>query len=250
VLGFSDRIRASYANGTQDVLLGTFHAILSKAVAKLSEDSEATLLYFKSFTDNVVLGHPRISEDMEAEFGFILWSLREYQFNMACNGFFVRGGLAVGPLFIDETSVYGTALLEAYELESKIAVNPVVVLSDEAMKLVSQHLTYYHGEKAPHVRELLRGPDGRYFINYLTEAIFETGGGEKLSGKLMRQHRDAIISELKAHRKKPRVFEKFAWLAAYHNHFCGQVESYPGYKDTLRIPSKELTLTFSAIDEK
>ena len=156
----------------------------------------------------------------------------------------------MGPLFMDDTSVYGAALLEAYELESKIAVNPVVALSDDAMKLVDHHMTYYFNERPPQVRDVLRGPDGRYFINYLTEAIYETSQGEKLAVKLLRKHKNNVVAELRKHRKNPRVFEKFAWLAAYHNHFCDQVAGFPEYKVSLKVPGKEFSLVFSAISRK
>lgn len=247
VLGFSDRIRESYKSKTQDTLLAKFHSILGKAIDKFKKESDDTTLYFKSFTDNIVLAQPGFSDDFESEFGFILWSLREYQFNMACEGFFIRGGLSIGPLFVDENSVYGTALLEAYELESKQAVNPIVVLSDDSMKLVNHHLTYYHGEQPPQVRDVLRGPDGRYFINYLTEAIYETTAGYKLATEQIVRHRDNVVAELKKHRSSPRVFDKFAWLAAYHNHFCDQVSEFPDYEDSLKIPSKAHSLVFSKI---
>lgn len=250
VLGFSERIRESYKSNTGDLLLGKFHSLLGRAIDRLKKDSEDTTLYFKSFTDNVVLAQPGFSNDFESEFGFILSSLREYQFNMSCEGFFIRGGLSIGPLFIDENSVYGTALLEAYELESKHAVNPIVVLSDDSMKLINHHLTYYHGMQSPQVRDVLRGPDGRYFINYLTESIYETESGYKLATKLLRRHRNNVIAELKKRRTNPRVFDKFAWLAAYHNHFCDQVSGFPEYKTSLRIPSKEFSLVFSSIDTK
>lgn len=95
VLGFSERIRASYSDGSEDLLLQTFHDILAKSVAQFNESANDSMLYFKSFTDNVVLAHPQASDDMESEFGFILWLISEYQFQMALNGFFIRGGLAV-----------------------------------------------------------------------------------------------------------------------------------------------------------
>ena len=172
---------------------------------------------------------------MEAEFGFILWSLREYQFKMACAGFFVRGGLTIGPLFMDDFSVYGPALLEAYDLETRVAVNPVVVLSDEASKLVDKHLTYYMGERAPQMQDLLRRPDGRYFINYLAEAILEHRDGETLATGAVRLHKRRVVAALKQSKANPRVFDKFAWLAAYHNHFCQSVSALPGYEPNLAI---------------
>lgn len=70
---------------------------------------------------------------------------------MALQGFFIRGGLSVGTLFVDDNCVYGEALIDAYELESKVAVNPIVILCENTMKLVDHHIGYYHGESAPQV---------------------------------------------------------------------------------------------------
>ena len=177
-------------------------------------------------------------------------SINEYQFQMALKGFFIRGGLAVDQLFMDENSVYGAALLEAYRLESKVAVNPVVVLCDNTMKLVDKHLTYYSGEIAPQLRDVLKGPDGRYFLNYLTECIIEGDDREYLDAKSLRLHKRQIESALKAYAAVPAVFSKFAWLAAYHNYFCEMVSSYPEYKDSLKVSETLAATQFQRLIKK
>lgn len=228
VLGFSERIRASYKDGSANKLLESFHQILAKSIAQLKKDTDESMLYFKSFTDNVVLAHPQFSEDMESEFGFILWAINEYQFQMALKGFFIRGGLALDQLFMDENSVYGAALLEAYHLESKVAVNPIVVLCNNTMQLVDTHIGYYSGEFPPQLRHVLKGPDGRYFLNYLTECIVEGADQEYIDAKSLFLHKTQIESALKAYAAVPAVYSKFAWLAAYHNYFCDTVSTYLG----------------------
>ncbi|WKV49488.1 hypothetical protein [Dickeya fangzhongdai] len=100
VLGFSERTSASYKNNTEDILLMEFHQILTESLTSLQEDTDESMLYFKSFTDNVVLAHPEFSSEMESEFGFILYPIREYQFKMALKGFFVRGACR-------RTAIYG-----------------------------------------------------------------------------------------------------------------------------------------------
>ncbi|MFM2275665.1 MAG: hypothetical protein RL211_1537 [Pseudomonadota bacterium] len=250
VLGFSERIRTSYKDGSADKLLESFHQILAKSIAKLKEDTGESMLYFKSFTDNVVLAHPGFGDDMESEFGFILWAINEYQFQMALKGFFIRGGLAVNQLFMDENSVYGAALLEAYSLESKVAVNPVVVLCDNTMKLVDKHIGYYSGEVAPQIRDVLKGPDGRYFLNYLTECIVEGDDQEYLDAKSLRLHKKQIEFALKTYTAVPTVFSKFAWLAEYHNYFCDTVSSYPEYKDSLKVATTLAAIQFQRLAKK
>ncbi|EOZ7588073.1 hypothetical protein ABFP38_003443 [Enterobacter hormaechei] len=88
VLGFSERTSASYKNSTEDSLLMEFHQILTETLTALKEDTDESMLYFKSFTDNVVLAHPEFSNEMESEFGLILYPIREYQFRMALKGVF------------------------------------------------------------------------------------------------------------------------------------------------------------------
>lgn len=247
ILGFSARIRASYKDGTADELLRQFHAIFEKRINQLESDVHESLLYFKSFSDNVLLAHPCFSHDMESEFGFILWSISEFQLEMALQGFFIRGGLSVGNLFVDDNSVYGEALIDAYELESKVAVNPIVVLCNQTMKLVDQHLGYYQAGSAPQLRDVLVNADGRYFINYLSECIFDTDGGMELHVSSLRKHKEQIEHALSLYAGQPAVFAKFSWLSAYHNHFCESVSSYPGYSDMLRIDNTLATVRFKTL---
>lgn len=250
VLGLSERIRASYKNKAADKLLQEFHAIFKRRISRLKSDVDESLLYFKSFSDNVLLAHPRFSEDMESEFGFILWSISEYQFEMALQGFFIRGGLSVGPLFVDDNSVYGEALINAYHLESKVAVSPIVVLCDNTMKLVDKHIGYYHGDVAPQVSHVLVNADGRYFINYLSECILQTDEGEEVDKNSLKQHKDQIEYALAQYAGQPAVFAKFSWLAAYHNYFCDSVSSYPGYSDELKVSNEFATVKFKRLAKK
>ncbi|WP_045443739.1 hypothetical protein [Citrobacter sp. S-77] len=247
VLGFSARTSASYINGTEDTLLAEFHHILTESLSSLEEDTDESMLYFKSFTDNVVLAHPDFSSEMESEFGLILYPIREYQFKMALNGFFIRGGLAVGQLFMDKNSVYGAALLESYRLESNVAVNPIVVLCDDTMKLVDEHLKYYAKGVAPQLRDVLKGPDGRYFINYLMECIIDGMYGQHLDTNSLILHKQQIEKALKNYATIPTVFSKFAWLASYHNYFCDMISKHPEYDDTMKISSNLSKFQFQTI---
>nr|WP_314899574.1 hypothetical protein [uncultured Deefgea sp.] len=250
VLGFSERSRASYKNNTADQLLQEFHSIFKRQIDKLKDDTSESLLYFKSFSDNVLLAHPQFSDDMESEFGFILWSIREYQYAMALNGFFIRGGLSVGQLFVDDNSVYGEALITAYELESKVAVNPIIVLCDKTMRLVNSHLSFYAGEMAPQMRDVLVNSDGRYFINYLSESLIDSDDGWHLDIKSLKIHKKQIENALIQYSNQPAVFAKFSWLSAYHNFFCDSVSRLPTYSDDLKISSDISTVQFKMLNQK
>lgn len=250
LLGFSARTRASYKNNSGNQLLQDFHKIFSNQIVRMKGQTKESLLYFKSFSDNVLLAHPQISKDMESEFAFILWSIQEYQFAMALKGFFIRGGLSVGQLFVDDDNVYGEALIDAYELESKIAINPMVVLCDNTMKLVDNHLTYYNGGWAPQLNDVLVNSDGRYFINYLSECVLDTEEGYNLDIESLAIHRDRITDALSEYSSKPTVFSKFTWLSDYHNYFCDSVSHFKNYSDELRVSNYFSRFDFKRLNEK
>ena len=151
---------------------------------------------------------------------------------------------------MDGNSVYGMALLTAHDLESKVAVNPIVVLCDNTMKLVDKHIGYYSGEAAPQVRDVLKGPDGRYFLNYLTECIIEGDDREYLDAKSLRRHKKQVESALKAYASIPTVFSKFAWLAEYHNYFCDTVSGYPEYNEAMKVSATICAVQFQRITKK
>lgn len=153
-------------------------------------------------------------------------------------------------MFMDGNSVYGMALLTAHDLESKVAVNPIVVLCDNTMKLVDKHIGYYSGEAAPQVRDVLKGPDGRYFLNYLTECIIEGDDREYLDAKSLRRHKKQVESALKAYASIPTVFSKFAWLAEYHNYFCDTVSGYPEYNEAMKVSATICAVQFQRITKK
>lgn len=77
-----------------------------------------------TFSDNVVFSKPFAQSDVE----WLLQSLATTQLGLAVQGFWMRGSVTVGPLHHDEHIVFGPALNRAYELESKVARFPRIVL--------------------------------------------------------------------------------------------------------------------------
>src|SRR5438128_192013 len=81
---------------------------LDRALRSISPTSDPLLdrdLYaVKVFTDNIVIGHP-VHEDAESELGHIFEQLASFQLEMATAGFFVRGGVSIGQLYMDKNIV-------------------------------------------------------------------------------------------------------------------------------------------------
>lgn len=236
VLGYTQLILESEKNGTEANTLMELHSALSEGRSRLEgHDLPSTLRDFskkeffalKAFTDNIVIGWP-IHSDSESEFGSAFMYLAEFQFNMAIRGYFVRGAISVGPAFVDEIAVFGSALTDAYTGESKLARDPRIILTSTAVEVIQQHLKYYHPPNhAPQVRDVLKDSDGQWFLNYLEAVmIAEHEHGPFYEEFLL--HKTAVERRLKEHSGNPTVWAKYAWVANYHNYFCDLHSNYFG----------------------
>ena len=225
ILGFSQEIRESHDAGQSDALLQRFTTVIRQWYALLRDQPQSgdrcgRVWELKAFTDNVVLGHP-IRRDGEAEFGHLMSDVALLQIGLAHEGFFVRGGIAVGDLYMDEDIVFGVGLLDAYEAEQNAGA-PRVVLAESAVQLVRRHLKYYASvEISPQNRDLLIDEDNRFFVNYLSRSW--PNHTEAPLFDWLTEHRDALVGKLDRHRAEPHVWAKYAWVARYHNYFCESI---------------------------
>jgi hypothetical protein len=152
--------------------------------------------------------------------------LSGFQMQMTLEGFFVRGAISVGECYVDDVAVFGDALLDAYNGESKTARDPRVILKASAVDAAKQHLEYYPDRSnSPYSRYILRDADGQWFVSYLESTmIAECEHGPFYEDLL--KHKTVIEGMLAQHKKNPPIWSKYAWVAGYHNYFCG---SYPDY---------------------
>lgn len=124
----------------------------------------------KIFSDNIIIALPCSEMDsndnntpvialnrMTAIIGALQRSFLEHNI-------LSRGSITYGDLFIDDLMVFGSALIQAYELESKVAVFPRVVLS----KQVQEHDARIDIEnEAISINNLREDSDEMFFLDYL-----------------------------------------------------------------------------------
>ena len=132
ILGFSQMISDSCRDGYGDQLLKDINYLINKNKQCVvpNKYSQGNI---KIYTDNMIIGYP-IKDDGEAELNEILDNVSEYQFNLSLEGLFVRGGVSVGDFYINEDIVFGPALLDAHNTESKLACYPRIILDDKTVK--------------------------------------------------------------------------------------------------------------------
>lgn len=249
ILGFVEDIRHAAESGAQEEHLKLLRSALTEAkeclIAAIKNlrhgmpDLPAPYV-IKVFTDNIVLGFP-IHDDGESEFGNMVSIVGRYQYTLLKHGFFVRGGIAFGDLYMDDDVVYGKGLLDAYDAEHTRARDPRIVLGPSAMAQVHTHLAWYSSvDWAPHNEHLLVDSDSQMFVNYLAIPIDGWQAGDQLPAEYQNsagKHRDLIVSRLKKFAQAPPLWSKYAWVGTYHNLFFTECVSRP----ELLIPAEMLS---------
>ncbi len=222
ILGFSQMIVDSCNNGTGSQLLQEINYLINKNKQCIipNKYSQGKI---KIYTDNMVVGYP-IKGDGEQELDEILDNVSEYQFNLSLEGLFVRGGVSVGDFYINEDIVFGPALLDAHNTESKLALYPRIILDDKTVAKLQKYINYY--DVAPQHNKILIDNDGQWFLNYLntifkyyTECNNEYEF-ERIQLELLLKHKEKIEEMLNIHQENIKVWDKYVWTANYHNYFC------------------------------
>lgn len=241
VLGFSNLITKSANTESEHDVFYKFYETSTKILNEIKELSEPYfLLKVKIFSDNILLAAPWYTEEGENEFGHIVGAIQTYQLKMALNGYFIRGGLSVGKLFIDESMIYGKALLDAYHLESVIASDPKVIISNEAFHVFRAHTKYYaNPENSPQNSDIIIDADKRGFINYLQALILEDHDGPVMDIKNLILHKENILEALNKNIDNIKVWYKYHWLCDYHNYFCDSVNGIRGFTPDCKIQDHE-----------
>ena len=229
----------SCKNGSGDKLLREMNYLINKNKQCIipNKYSQGKI---KIFTDNMVVAYP-IKDDGEVEIDEILDNVSEYQFNLALEGLFVRGGISVGDFYINEDIVFGPALLDAHHTESELACYPRIILDDRTVERLQSYINYY--DTMPQQNKILIDTDGRWFLNYLN-TIFryykECNNEyefERIKHELLLCHKEKLEEMLLIHKENIRVWDKYVWTANYHNFFCDLY--FPQDKD-LKISRKIL----------
>lgn len=215
ILGYRDLVDCAAKAFKSQELLDRLHGALRKARKHVDPDN-LDFCAVRAFTDNIVIGHP-IFDDAEGELGFACYTLSYFQMTMSMEGFFVRGGIAIGDLYMDDIAVYGSGLIEAYNAETGLARDPRIVLAPSAREAVKKYLEYYGGAHAPQNRYILKDTDGQYFLDYMGTLIREGGG---ICSTELAHHKQRIEEKLREFADRPPILSKYLWSANYHNYFC------------------------------
>lgn len=206
ILGFKELISSNKPGESLKSIYSTF-------LKCFKEHTEFSIATIKTFSDNILFVFPAVEE---GNLGNIFLTLSALQRELLLEGFVIRGAITVGDIHVGDQIIFGKGLVDAYTLESQKAIMPRIILSDEAKKLCQEYLKSYAREfDDPYAKSLLKDVDGFWFLNYLNDDYDKDATAAYLSA-----HKIFLENRLNLYGSNIRVFEKYVWLANYHNTFC------------------------------
>jgi hypothetical protein len=202
------------------------------------------------FSDCVVVSY--VIDEESAVFDLIL-HIGLVVLELAERGFLLRGAVTVGPLLHTKDHLLGPAMVRAYELESRVAKYPRVIVDPTVLNLANARPASHHTgeEELAYVKGFLRKDiDGQLFVDYVSwHSVVEVIGGEHdlypnyLSrlGKLVRdglRNQDSGVQEkyLWLYRQYIEAIKVFEETPEGH---AGRRENRELFEDILSLPRYE-----------
>lgn len=195
--------------------------VLYNGVKKRLDNDGVFNLYYKIFSDNIVLAVPledKLSEDDKTAniAAFITGMQYVTDISLSVSNVFIRGGISCGEFYGDETFVYGKALVDAYLLESESAIYPRIISTRDSLKAI--------GNKC-FESKFIKDFDGLYYFDFLYDCGFNSpfeyrelnGINRNLKLNNLKFH---ILNNIKENGSNAKARQKMEWLISYYNDFC------------------------------
>lgn len=195
ILGFSQMVRADCEGGPNGQQYVDRLIEVHQQTTTLGSDVDG--LSVSQFSDSTVIAAPfsRVS------FSDFLGVIVSFQQNLLRKGILCRGGVAIGKHYSEGSFLFSNGLIEAYRIESGLAVFPRIVVSQDLIDLI------YPNRNLPPSCSLLRENDDLFFVDYISS----------MSQRDVRSFMEKIVPGNLA--QDPSVRNKQIWLIEYYN-FC------------------------------
>jgi len=154
----------------------------------------------------------------------LLFSINDLFWNISELGVLLRGGVSKGYLFHDDDTVFGPALVEAYNFEQSVAVFPRIMLSRQVYEDAE---LYAHSDPTAEVyfsSRLIRNDDGPVSLHVLLDLEAFNFHGRSNSTPNAEMHPlfskgnnlcKALKYNLNIKMDDPPVYAKLKWFAEY-----------------------------------
>lgn len=171
------------------------------------------------FSDNIIV-YCRKSKDA-ADNMISLLNLINKAFLMQRNlmgqyGILIRGSITEGKLFCGGEFVFGSGLIDAYNMENYKAINPRIIIDRKVMRYINEINSVYDGLKTNICKYINEDDDGEYFIGYINNC----SQSQTMFLGYVYMHKNLITTQLEQSTLEENVYAKMLWCKKYHNYIC------------------------------
>ena len=223
-LGFSDAIKNTIVNGVENEdetkkiasFFGDAEKMLGSQPSYPGDTSKAGR-HAHHFSDSMVISYPKTADGVfriVVEVLFLaLAALKK--------GFLLRGAIVCDKLYHTETQIFGPALVKAYQMETRLAVYPQIILDDAILGIAQEYPQEFPSERKRGMERfkaiqymLLTDFDGYSFINYL-----DVSCSDILSAEIIPEYFEPLRVKMEkmAQEEDPGIKSKYLWLKGKYN---------------------------------
>jgi len=162
-LGFKEKMKEESSYASLQILKFLLQG--TKTVAnKISYINGIYDFDIKIFSDNIVIAQKIEKSKLKNQINSMVNLIASIQFHALMHfGFFIRGGITTGELSIDSSVVWGTGLIDAYNIENNLANYPRIILSHQCLKEYDSCL-----EESLNLYGFLKKDfDGLWFVDFI-----------------------------------------------------------------------------------
>ena len=117
----------------------------------------------------------------------------------------IRGSITIGDLIHDEHILMGPTMIEAYKMESEVALYPRIIVSDMAKQVWDKCTHILQVDNAPDNQFVLKDTDSQWYIDCLNDLDCNfSNDGERMFNSIGDLIRDNISN--------PILQSKYQWL--------------------------------------
>lgn len=186
------------------------------------------------FSDSIVVSVAASLPNINFALSTLISHLAFIGAHLISSGILFRGGISYGQLaHINNEIVIGRALIEAHELESKMATYPRIILTEKLLKKLNYPIET-KSRSFPYHQYLKRYDDGCVGFSQLSffQVMQSTNGMDKeIFLKHFFRSRETIIKGLNSNFNSPRIFKKYTWLMQEYER---TIILEDGIKETIR----------------
>jgi hypothetical protein len=169
------------------------------------------------FSDSIVISFKAYDQE---EIPKLFYNLQRLIAKLVAREILCRGAISYGPLYHKENLIFGPALVDAYETETKAALYPRVILDKSVLEIMKYNYSLENKHTYRKIRFdsevdscLKTDTDDKFYIDYFTGSMMFYNDEELF--KVYKNLRKIITDGLRF--KDPNINIKYGWMKNKYN---------------------------------